>query len=77
MTPNATCAHCDLETDLKELLRQDRETYHRGSQTRAARRVLQSDPGVLAVMEVVLDILNPPALPESWQNAWDFPPLEV
>lgn len=40
----------DLETDLRELLRQDREGYRRGSQTRAARRVLNDDLTALAVL---------------------------
>jgi hypothetical protein len=43
----------DLQMDLSELLRQDRETYHRGDQARAARRVLAGDEGAMAVLEGV------------------------
>lgn len=43
----------DLETDLRELLRQDREGHQRGLLTREARRVLAGDPGALAVLECV------------------------
>lgn len=45
----------DKQTDLRELVRKDREGYTRGEQVRAARRILADDPGALAVLEGLLE----------------------
>ncbi len=56
----------DMRTDLSELLRVDRDGHHRGVQTRAARRVLENDPGAAAVLAEVLappdEVTIPPAV---------------